>query len=161
MIKKLLILFLFLGFSFGQDGRYKHINDTKRFDTKTGETEWKIDGKWMDRDEIDVMNKKNYTPLPQSEISKISFYDFNTGCPERMTEFTRKLNNHMTQEYVISFKNDSRYDITEVIIELRGEEIFLYPGSEDNKLYGNDKCFGGRDYKVLEVKGRKRSIFSW
>ena len=167
-MKKLLILLLFLGFSFGQDGRYKHINDTKRFDTKTGETEIYYIGEWRTHDEISKYNKKNFISLDIDKLG-ISFYDYESTC-KGQSKFQKKFNETFDQmgpigTYQVSFSNNSGYDITQVEVQFSNGKTRWYSDkdsidNDNNKIQITTECSGSY-MRIKEVDGRKSSMFSW
>ena len=172
MIKKLLILLLFLGFSLGQDGRYKHIDDNKRFDTKNGETEIYYRGEWRTHDEISKYNKKNFVPLDMDKLG-ISFYDYESTCKEQSkgkTKFERLMLESSGRmgpigTYEVSFSNNSGYDITQVEVEFSNGKTRWYSDedsidNDNNKIKITTEC-NGSYMRIKEVDGRKRSIFPW
>ena len=85
-MKKFLILLLFFGAVFSQDGRYERITDLKRFDTKTGEVEYFQDNKWRSLSEVNKIQEersehrqklqlKELMSFPDSEKDKVGFVE--------------------------------------------------------------------------------------
>ena len=165
-MKKIILFTIFLSIVFAQDGRYERINNFTRFDTRTGETEYLSDGKWITSSELEKRRIKNEEKTKKLQAKELESFGWeNKSSVDGTMRIRCKETRFDDVGISVNLKNNSSWTIDEFDVKITAysdslktkveadQVLTFYLHSNSEGVPGEDKSYAySENYPYIQKK---------